>query len=138
MPLSAFILKQPLLLDIPKSFAELVQVEDLLPYEDELQRADCLFIRSGFFVFRQSDKIRYASDGVGISSQACQYIMDRFLNLKAIGMDWFSLASYAHDEDGCLAHQYLLGMFYDHYICIIEELNLDAIDPARLVRIFAS
>ncbi|MBP1996281.1 cyclase family protein [Paenibacillus eucommiae] len=137
MPLSTFIMEHPLLLDIPKSFSELVRVEDLLPYEDELQRADSLFIRSGFSKFRESDKIRYASEGVGISSQACQYIMDRCPNLNAIGMDWISLASYAHGEDGCLAHQYLLGMFHSHYICIIEDLNLDAIDPARLERIFA-
>ncbi len=137
MPLSTFILEQPLLLDIPKSFGELVEVDDLLHYEAELALADGLFIRSGFAAQRVNSPERYAAEGVGISSRACKYLMDHFPRMKAIGMDWISLASYVHGEDGVLAHQYLLGMFHDHYICIIEDLHFDEIDKAKLKRIFA-
>jgi arylformamidase len=137
MPLDTFIYDRPLLLHIDKTFSELVEPDDLIPYESQLEQADGLFIRSGFSKYRSSDPFRYASEGVGVSSRACKYLMDRFPNLKAIGMDWISLASYAHGEDGVLAHQYLLGKFHDHYICIIEDLNLEGLLPDKLEQISA-
>jgi arylformamidase len=137
MPLETFIYDNPLLLDIPKSFHEMVTVQDLEPYESQIKKADLLMIRSGFSVNRTDDPKRYASEGPAISSEACKYMMDHFPQLKAVALDWISLASYAHLPDGILAHQYLLGSFHDHYICIIEDLNFAELEADQLRRVLS-
>lgn len=137
MPLDTFVYEKPLLLDIPKSFGELIEVADLQPYEAAIAAADGLLIRSGFSRYRSSDGARYAAEGPGISSRACRYMMDTFPGLKAVALDWISLASYAHSQDGVLAHQYLLGTFHNRYICIIEDLNFDGLDASKLKRVTA-
>lgn len=137
MPLDTFVGESPLLLHIPKSYNELVRIEDLAPYERQLQTSDLLLIRSGFSSVRKSDPDRYASEGPGVSSQACKYLIERFPNLKAIALDWISLASFRYLDDGILAHQYLLGMFHGRYICIIEDLNFESVAHRRIRRVVA-
>lgn len=137
LPLETFIYDRPLLLDIPKTFAEQVGAAELRPYEQQIKAADLLLLRSGFSGVRQSDPLRYASEGPAVSPEACRYLMDHCPNLKAIALDWISLASYRHGADGVLAHRYLLGSFHAHYICIIEDLSFAELDAAGLKRVFA-
>lgn len=54
MPLETFFSDRPLLLDIPKGEGEAVLPEELLAHDEALQKADMLFIRSGFEVVRPS------------------------------------------------------------------------------------
>ncbi|MDK2801068.1 MAG: arylformamidase [Clostridiales bacterium] len=137
LPLDAFIYQKPLLIDIPKSFGELITVEDLLPYESDIKESDLLMIRSGFSVYRVNQPERYAGEGPALSSEAAKYMIENFNNLKAVAVDWISLASYAHAQDGQLAHQYLLGEFHDHYICIIEDVNFEGLIPHKIKRVFS-
>jgi arylformamidase len=137
LPLETFIYEKPLLVDIPKTFRELVTVEDLLPFEQQLKEADLLLIRSGFSENRTKEPSRYASEGPGMSAASCQYLMDHFPSLKAIAMDWISLASFAHMDEGVLAHQYLLGKFHDHFICIIEDLNFAELEASKLKKVIS-
>ncbi len=137
MPLETFIYEQPLLIDIPKSFAELVTEEELKQHEKQIKAADLLMIRTGFSKERKRNKRRYAEESPGVSLQACKYLMDVHPQLKAVALDWISLGSYAHLEEGHLAHQYLLGHFHQHYICIIEELNFEGVDAAKLKKVIA-
>lgn len=137
LPLERFIYEKPLLVDIPLTYEQLVSVDDLRPYEEQLSSADALLIRSGFPEIRVKDPEGYSHRGPGISSEACQYLMDRFPQLKAVAMDWLSLASYANNEDGVLAHQILLGMYHDHFICIIEDLNFTGIAPKKLRKVLS-
>ncbi|WP_127587013.1 cyclase family protein [Paenibacillus koleovorans] len=137
MPLETFIYDHPLLLDIPKSYGELVTMEDIAAHHASLQQADLLMIRSGFSVTRRNAPDRYAAEGPGISSGACRFLMEQYPKLKAVAMDWISLASYMHGEDGVLAHQYLLGMYHEHYICIIEDLDFSQLTDIPLRRVIA-
>lgn len=137
LAIETFIYDRPLLVDIPKTFKQLIQVEDLKPFEAEIKKSDLLMIRSGFSKERATNAQRYAHEGVGISSEACKYIMDTFPNLKAVAMDWISLASYAHGDDGVTAHHYLLGKFHDHYVCIIEDVNLDQLKANEIKKVFS-
>lgn len=59
--------------------------------------------------------------------------MERFPDLKSIALDFVSLASYSDPADGDLAHQYMLGMYHDHFICIIEDVNLSQAPSGRLI-----
>ena len=52
-------------------------------------------------------------------------------------MDWISVTSYPHLEDGILAHKYLMGTFHNRYITVIEELNLENVYKKNLNQVIA-
>ena len=137
MELSRFIFERPLLIDIPKGEGEKVLAEDLLPYGEKIKEADLLLIRSGFGGMRQTDSKVYSERGPAVSSQAARYLVDHFPALKAIGMDWISLATPLDMEDGIRAHQILLGAEGDGPILIIEDLDLRGLEDERLERVYA-
>lgn len=137
MPLETFIYEKPLLLDIPKGAMEQITVADLEPYREQIASSDLLMIRSGFEAERERNPQLYSNEGPSFSADVCRYLMDHFRNLKAVAMDWLSLACPSRLEDGILAHQYLLGKFHDHYICIIEDLHFDEVDAGRLHKVWA-
>ncbi|PZE20594.1 cyclase family protein [Paenibacillus xerothermodurans] len=137
LPLKQFVYERPLLLDIPKSYEELVTADDLRHCHRELKSADLLMIRSGFSEKRHSDPQGYSERGPGVSSKAALHLIQNYPNLKAIAVDWISLASYAHLEDGILAHQHLLGNFRADYMCIIEDLNFAGLDNNKLLQVWS-
>ena len=137
MELSRFIFERPLLIDIPEGEGEKVLAEDLLPYGEKIKEADLLLIRSGFGGMRQTDSKVYSERGPAVSSQAARYLVDHFPALKAIGMDWISLATPLDMEDGIRAHQILLGAEGDGPILIIEDLDLRGLEDERLERVYA-
>ena len=137
MELSRFIFERPLLIDIPKGEGEKVLAEDLLPYGEKIKEADLLLIRSGFGGMRQTDSKVYSERGPAVSSQAARYLVDHFPALKALGMDWISLATPLDMEDGIRAHQILLGAEGDGPILIIEDLDLRGLEDERLERVYA-
>lgn len=138
VPIDRFLYRRPLLLDIPKGESELVTVADLRPYEDRLRDSDLVLIRSGWGRLRSRFPRRYAADGPGVSPDACEYLLLSFPDLKAIGMDWISLAAYRKfDPEGIEAHQILCGARTPgRYMIIIEDINLAAA-PERLKRMYA-
>jgi kynurenine formamidase len=136
LPLDAFFYEKPLLLEIPKSFEEFVTAEDLKPHAEKLKNADFLMIRSGFRKLRETDPENYAARGPGVGSDAAKYIMDNF-RLKAIAVDWISLASVPHTDDGDIAHYYLLGKYHEHYTCIIEDACFEGIVGKKVKRVTA-
>ncbi len=124
LPLEQFIYERPLLLDIPKQKGEKVMPSDLEPYAAELEQADLLLIRTGFWKTRITDPETYEKTGPAVSSECAIYLQEHVQNLKAIALDFVSLASYSDQNDGTLAHQYMLGMFHSHFFCIIEDVNM--------------
>ncbi|MDR1482669.1 MAG: cyclase family protein [Synergistaceae bacterium] len=136
LPIETFFYEKPLLADIPKSFEEFVTAEDLKPYAARLKEADFLMIRSGFCKLRETDPSNYAARGPAVGSDAAKYLMDNF-RLKAIAVDWISLASVPHTGDGDIAHHYLLGKYHDHYTCIIEDACFEGIAGKKLKRVTA-
>lgn len=137
VPIDRFIFERPCLLDIPKEDRELVTVADLEPHADRLCHSDLILIRSGWSRWRESEPQRYAAEGPGVSPDACEYMLKELPSLKAIGMDWISLAAYRKLDEGVLAHQILCGMQDpDRYMIIIEDINLDGAPP-DMVRFYA-
>lgn len=134
--LSTFISERPLLLDIPKKSGEMVEPEDLIPSAERIRKADMLFLRSGFGHLRKVDNRLYAEEGPAVSSRAAQWLTGNFQNLKAIGIDWISLASPLHAEDGVKSHQIMLGKFGAKPILIIEDVDLENVDANSLRKVF--
>ncbi|HBO38650.1 MAG TPA: cyclase [Pasteurellaceae bacterium] len=137
LPLSQFIYERPLLLDIAKNKGEMIEPEDLQPHLFEIQQADFLIIRTGLEKVRSENPQEYASNGGAVSIGAAQYLIENAGNLKAIGFDFISLASPANPDHGVKAHQIMLGMFSNNFICIIEDMQLAHIDKTMLKRVFA-
>ena len=122
LELSTFIFERPLLVDIPKGAGELVEPEEL---------------RSGFSAMRHKDNQMYSEQGPAVSSRAAQLIVDRYRNLKAVGMDWISLSSPLHLEDGILAHQIMLGHTGAEPVLIVEDIDLSGLEQEKLETVFA-
>ncbi len=137
VPPDRFIYEHPVVIDVSKGDRELVTRHDLEPYADRLGGADLILIRSGWTEVRSSEPSRYAAEGPGVSPDACLYLLE-FTGLKAVGVDFISLAAYRRsDPEGTLAHQILCGMNDSgRYLIIIEDINLAAL-PGVPERVFA-
>lgn len=136
LELDTFISHRPLMIDIPKGEGEAVFPEELMAYDEQIQQADMLFIRSGFEKMRKTDNLRYSSRGPCISARAAKLIIERWSNLKAVGMDWISLASPLQQEDGIRAHQIMLGLDGNPPVLIIEDISMEKVDAAKLEKVF--
>ncbi len=137
LDLSTFIFERPLLVDIPKGKGELVEPEELMQFDEAIRSADLLLVRSGFSAVRASDNKAYSEEGPAISARAAELIVERYQNLKAVGMDWISLSSPLHLEDGIRAHQIMLGKTGANPVLIIEDIDLSGLDPDALETVFA-
>ncbi|MXN89416.1 cyclase family protein [Pasteurella canis] len=137
LPLTYFIYEKPLLIDLPKSAGSLIEPEDLAPYLMQIKQADCLLIRTSLEQLRAKDPQQYAANGGAVSIQAAKYLIDHASNLKAIGFDFISLASPANPDHGVEAHQVMLGMYKENFICIIEDMKLSQLDSKTLKRVLA-
>ena len=135
LELSTFIFEKPLLVDIPRG--ELVEPEELMRFDEAIRAADLLLVRSGFSAMRASDNRAYSEEGPAISARAAELIVERYQNLKAVGMDWISLSSPLHLEDGIRAHQIMLGKTGAEPVLIIEDIDLSGLDPDTLETVFA-
>ena len=133
VPFEHFFFHRPLLLDIPKEPGEKVMPEDLISHSEDIKDADLLLIRTGFWKYRSEKPEVYEHNGPAVSSQLAAYLQDRMSHLKAVALDFVSLASYSDTEDGDLAHQTMLGMYHNHYICIIEDVNMEGL-PSGFLR----
>ena len=120
------------MIDIPKKAGEKILPEDLIPYKDQIAQADFLFLRTGFWKIRKSNPSVYENNGPAVGSTAAAYLRENFPDLKAIGLDFVSLASYSDGKDGDLAHQIMLGMYQPGYICIVEDINMEELPEGFL------
>lgn len=137
VPLERFVYEQVVVLDVVKADRELVTRDDLKPVVGMLAKADILLLRSGWSAVRASDPERYASQGPGVAADACEYLIDGFPQLKAIALDWLSLATPHRIEEGIAAHQILCGVGRGgRYVIIIEDVDLGRLPPS-IDRIYA-
>lgn len=135
-PISDFIYKNPLIIELPKKEEEKILKEDLINYEEELKKVDLLLIRTGFAKLKRGTEPRvYEEHGPGFSSEACQWLVDNFKDIKAVGFDFISLNCYQDLEDGVKAHQIMLGS--KNWINIIEDVGLEYIENNKPVKIYA-
>ncbi|MDY5648602.1 MAG: cyclase family protein [Lachnospiraceae bacterium] len=134
MPFERFFYEKPLLLDIPKGSRSKIEPEDLIPYEEQIAECDLLMIRTGYGKLRSEDPEEYKYNSPSVSKRTARYLMDHFGGkLKSICFDFLSLASPVdQSDDGAVAHQTMLGMFDENYICIIEDADLADIPEVPL------
>jgi kynurenine formamidase len=132
-----FIYERPLLLDTPKTDREKITAEDVRAHEKELAKCDLLMLRTGFSKYRAAEPERYGAEGPALASDLAEYLVSRFWNIKAVAVDFVSIASYRDQEDGNKTHKILLGGRDGHFICAIEDVNLAPVAAHRLKKVFA-
>ena len=72
---------------------------------NEISESDILLIITHFDKYKFKDPERYVNRGPGFSEEAASYIIEKFPNLKALGLDTISLASIQHINEGMEAHK---------------------------------
>lgn len=133
IPKERFFYQRPLLLDIPKGALEKIQPEDLRPYEEQLAQCDLLMLRTGFERQRVTDPDAYSRRGPAVSAACAAYLMEHFRGgMKAVAVDFVSLACPADTADGDEAHHHMLGVYSDGYICIIEDVSMEGLPEGFL------
>lgn len=136
--LERFVFDRPRIVDIPKGERELVTRAELEAHDSTVREADLLLIRTGWgAAVRAREPDRYASEGPGVSPEACEYLIDQ-PKLQAIALDCISLAAYRRlDPEGIVAHQILCGVGReDRFVIIVEDVDL-ASYPIDARRVYA-
>lgn len=137
LPFDSFIFDKPLLVDVHKKAGQKIKPDDLEIFVPEIQKSDLLLIRTGFYQVRKDNPDIYENSGPAVSSKTAKWLVEKFPGLKAIALDFVSLASYSDRADGTLAHQILLGKTQEKFICIIEDVNLGGLQNSHLKKVFA-
>lgn len=122
LPAEAFRWQKPTLVDVPLEDEELLTPEHLHAFD--LWDTDILLIRSGWEKIRHLDPYRYAHHGPGLGLELALYMQEKLPSLRAIMIDWLSLASYAKQEIGVMVHQVLAGQQHERAILGIEDAHL--------------
>ena len=129
--LSELVFTRPALLDIQVVADELILPRHLSGSGACRPDCDCLFIRTGFGKHRSSAET-YMEHNPGFSAAAADFLMQHFSELKALAVDFASIASAAHMEEGCEAHRIFLGCgrYNDRPVLLVEDIRFPESIPS--------
>ncbi len=128
---SDLVFSKPALLDVRVGRDELIIPEHLGGYPQCRSDCDFLFVRSGFGKYR-NDATEYVEHSPGFSAAAADFLMKQLPDLKALAVDFVSIAAMAHMEEGCEAHRVFLGCSSNNgrSILLVEDICLPDLLPA--------
>jgi len=121
--LSELVFTRPAVMDVPLGECELIEPRHLQASAAVRPDCDILLLRSGFACRRASDAVTYVARGPGFSRTAAEYLLRRLPELRAVAVDFISIASMAHMEEGCDAHRVFLGCpgYGERPILLVED-----------------
>lgn len=137
LPLEYFIFTHPLRVELPKSFRERITAADLASHQEEISACDLLLLDTGFSRWRSEDPNKYESEGPSLSAEAAAWLVEQAVHLRAVAVDFVSLASFQAQEDGDQAHRTLFRGGNGRFICGIEDVDLAPIRGKHVKRVFA-
>lgn len=133
----AFFYDRPVLLEIPKGPCQHITAEDLMPFAEEIAGKDLLLLHTGFDRIRESDRETFERRGPGIGSDCAAWLVEHFPQLRAVAVDFVSLASYSDQTDGNEAHRILFRGKDGHFLCGIEDVHMAPVVGKTLRRVIA-
>jgi arylformamidase len=121
--LSELVFTRPALIDVPVGADGLILPEHLAGCAECRDDCDFLFVRTGFGTYR-TDEETYIEHNPGFSAAGADFLMARFSALKALAVDFASIAAMAHMEEGCEAHRVFLGCgtYSNRPILLVEDI----------------
>ncbi len=89
---------------------------------------DFLIIRTSFASrYRKRDKNIYSTKNPYITKGAAKWLRDRFSSMRGLGVDFISISSRLHRDDGRRSHEILLGESRGRPgLVIVEDMKLPA------------
>jgi len=124
--LSELVFTHPAAIDVPLGACELIEPRHLHPAATVRPDCDILLLRSGFADRRATDPRAYVNEGPGFSRTAAEYLLNVLPHLRALAVDFVSIAAMSHMEEGCDAHRVFLGCrgYGDRPILLVEDVSL--------------
>ena len=127
---------KPALVNFPVEPGMILRMEHL---EEKLHQipkdVDLLLLKTGAEEWRKTQQDSYSEQGVGLGTDVASWLR-RNLNLKFIGLDFISVSSPQHRQEGRATHKELLGKCSSagEPIIIIEDMALSALtsDPEQV------
>ena len=123
--INEWIFSSPIIIDIPRENAQIIEVSDFEEPLKEIKDADLLLIRTGFEKYRYKDN--YWNDSPAFSPEIAHFLSKKLPSLSAVGFDTISLTSFKYREIGREAHKKFLGA----KLRIFEDLSLSPIPLKR-------
>ena len=120
-PASFWFFQKPQLIDVSYDDGQLIIPLEIVPNLNN--DTDILLIRTGYEKYRQNT--RYWAKNPGISAEMASILRLDFPSVRAVGMDFISVTSRLHREEGRKAHSKFLGDEYkSDPIVLIEDMSL--------------
>lgn len=134
IPISDYVFKSVLLVDLPKEPWENIDISDLEPYRDIISESDAILIRTGFEKFRESDSTTYIESSPSLNEN-CAHFLSSFKNLRCIGVDFISIENIKKNrERNYPIHNILLGR--DEPIILLEDAKLSPLGNNEISTLF--
>src|SRR5690606_1164873 len=109
LPVDRFHYERPVVIDIqPPSTGPITQ-QELSAYAEDIGTADLLLVRTGWSAMRQQNPGTYGRGNPGFDVSAGLYLIEKFPDLKAVGMDFVYPSSAHHPSQGLAFQQVILG-----------------------------
>lgn len=141
IPIENFIYQKPLLIDCPSGPNDLIGVDQLEAYGDELYAADLLIFNTGYWKLRDSDFEMYANDFPAVSLEAAVFIRTELPRCKAVAIDTLSIEN-LHDaqQNGFAVHHAFLNheTYEESTMLIYEDINPEPIIGKKLKSAFSA
>ncbi|MGC9516703.1 MAG: cyclase family protein [Methanomicrobiales archaeon] len=128
------IFKKTLVLPIKKGERELIEVKDIVNFD--LNGVDCIFFKTGFGRYRESDREKYLTLNPGVSSEVMEYIRKNYPGVGCVGIDTVSISRFGDVENAVKSHVTAFKKKEDwgQPLLLIEDLNLNEISTDEVIK----
>lgn len=119
-------------IELPKEPDSFITKSDLEPFEKQINGAEGILIRTGFFQYRENEPDIYTKSHPWIHPDVSGYLLKFCPQLKLVGFDTISISNPTHRLEGRLAHKaFLCG---ESPLLLLEDADLS--DSRLLVNEF--
>ncbi len=125
--INELVFTRPAVIEMDFGEAHLITAADLEHISAD-PKCDVLLLRSGFSKYRSSNPDLYVERGPGFSRSGAEYLFAVLPNLRCVIVDFISIASTAHQEEGCEAHRVFLGCpgYSERNVLLVEDADIPA------------
>lgn len=127
-PPEAWVYNSPAVIDVSDINPGQLILPDHCRLEDVSKDSDFLIFRTNFEKYRGQDC--YWEQNPGLSLILSKMIVSEFHSVRAVGMDFISVSSFQHRDEGRQVHKTLL----EHEIFLYEDISLSALPEAITIR----
>jgi len=118
-----------------KNPGEIIDTKDVSKIE--LKHYDCIFIRTGFYKYRNSNLKTFLTLNPGISPGAIDYLRKNFHNLSCLGIESVSISRFGYKNEAIETHKTALSEREDYGkpLLLVEDLNFQSLSNEEITEI---